>query len=94
MHTHSGAQHGRGEGTTATVCCSTRQQRDAMSWRAALWLVVAARSADGANWAVLVAGSSGWFNYRHQVRASASLSFRTEVPPSKTLLTFTKQSAG
>lgn len=26
---------------------------------------------DGDHWAVLVAGSNGWFNYRHQVRPSA-----------------------
>lgn len=41
------------------------------SWRAAIWLGLAAQSVEGENWAVLVAGSSGWFNYRHQVRAAS-----------------------
>lgn len=25
---------------------------------------------DGKNWVVIVAGSNGWYNYRHQVRGS------------------------
>lgn len=49
-------------------------------WRAALWLGLAAKSAEGGNWAVLVAGSSGWYNYRHQVRASSSQSIEFPTP--------------
>lgn len=25
---------------------------------------------DGKNWVVIVAGSNGWYNYRHQVRTA------------------------
>jgi len=32
----------------------------------ALFSAVSARSSNGQNWAVLVAGSNGWYNYRHQ----------------------------
>lgn len=38
-----------------------------MFWIFALnWLLWQSQGTDAANWAVLVAGSNGWYNYRHQ----------------------------
>ena len=44
-------------------------------------------ASEGKNWALVVAGSNGWYNYRHQVLCFVSLRFlilvagRKETPP-------------
>lgn len=34
----------------------------------------------GKHWVVIVAGSNGWYNYRHQVRNSTALALPTKWP--------------
>lgn len=69
-------------------------------WRAALWLGLIAKSAEAENWAVLVAGSSGFWNYRHQVGVKkhhlliARLSTAVTIQRRATMLMFAIRLAG
>lgn len=39
-------------------------------------------AAPGKNWVVIVAGSNGWYNYRHQVRKHGNCSLNITLPSS------------
>ena len=58
-------------GTLLSVKRQATQQSNNMSFKALLLIgvlaVVYLKSAEAKNWALLVAGSSGYYNYRHQV---------------------------
>ena len=73
---------------TNNVISSYNRNKDQKKMKVLIVVLLTLEVVSGAHWALLVAGSSGYYNYRHQVNHSSYALI--EIPPAATLTKFQK----